>query len=211
MKTKKFSLIELLVVIAIIGILASLILPALGKARAKSRQAVCKSQHNQMGMATYMYTEDNDNYMPSASSLNTTSRLGWKDHLVEYLAGEVHRDYTGAAPFRCPDTKVETGFINQEAGTTYNIKFGDFRFNSKPAVKITDIENSVETAVIADSIDDTSWVDVSYNLPSENAIGDRHDGSLNLLWSDGHVQSFSTTAISAGKNGAQDYYYLVEK
>ncbi|WDE97984.1 prepilin-type N-terminal cleavage/methylation domain-containing protein [Lentisphaera profundi] len=211
MNKKSFSLIELLVVIAIIGILASLILPALGKARAKSRQAVCNSQHKQMGMASYMYNDDNENYMPSASSNDTSSRLGWKDHLVVYLAGEVHRNYTGAAPFRCPDSEVKTGFSNQEAGTTYNIKFGDFRFNAKPAVKITDIESAVETVVIADSIDDTSWVDVSYNLPSENAIGNRHNGSLNLLWVDGHVQSATQTVISAGKNGEQDYYYLVTK
>lgn len=80
MKTKKFSLIELFVVIAIIGILASLLLPALGKARKTSQQAVCKSQFKQMGSAVLMYADDNDQYMPTASApqLNLNTFIGCK-------------------------------------------------------------------------------------------------------------------------------------
>lgn len=55
----RFTLIELLVVVAIIGILASMLMPALGKARTKAKEAVCSSQLKQVGYAMYLYAEDN--------------------------------------------------------------------------------------------------------------------------------------------------------
>lgn len=210
MKTKKFSLIELLVVIAIIGILASMILPALSKARKTSQQAVCNSQQKQLGTAIYMYVDDNE-YMPSASHATKNSRLGWKVHIGPYINSSGDGAEGGSAPFRCPNSELGTGYTNQEAGTAYNINFGDDRYTSKPAVKLSEIQSPVETGVIADSVDGSDWVLASKLLPSESAVGYRHKDGLNILWADGHVAWSSTVSIQAGKNGVADWYYEVEK
>ena len=59
-KKNHFTLIELMVVVAIIGVLVSLLLPVLGKARHRARIAVCLSNQRQVGTAIFLYVDDND-------------------------------------------------------------------------------------------------------------------------------------------------------
>lgn len=59
-----FTLVELLVVMAIVGILVSLLLPALASAKAKGRSAVCLSNLRQLGIAIHSYASDSDGNIP---------------------------------------------------------------------------------------------------------------------------------------------------
>jgi prepilin-type N-terminal cleavage/methylation domain-containing protein len=75
-KFRAFTLVELLVVIAIIGILASLLLPALARARSKSQRIACVSNLRQIGYAFNLLLMDNHDRFPDRRDLKST--LGYK-------------------------------------------------------------------------------------------------------------------------------------
>jgi prepilin-type N-terminal cleavage/methylation domain-containing protein/prepilin-type processing-associated H-X9-DG protein len=115
---RAFTLIELLVVIAIIGILASLLLVVLGKAKGRAQGSSCLSNGKQMMVALFLYTSDNHEFFPpNPDDGNTVPGYNWcpgeagigqpqefdpdvladqsRSLLIPYLAGNV-------SLFRCP-------------------------------------------------------------------------------------------------------------
>ena len=84
-KRRYFTLVELLVVIAIIAILASMLLPALSKAREKARTISCLNKEKEMSLTAFLYLGDNEDYLPAARiNGSADDPMNWYIRLYEY-------------------------------------------------------------------------------------------------------------------------------
>lgn len=77
MKVQKFTLIELLVVIAIIAILASMLLPALNRARESARTSTCVNNYKQLGSTLMLYANDYKGMTPPGVSGTGSTQYTW--------------------------------------------------------------------------------------------------------------------------------------
>ena len=89
MRRRAFTLIELLVVIAIIGVLSSLLLPALGRAKARSREVSCVSRLRQWSLAMTMYAGETEDRLPRESFITGGTTLNLWAQVRHPLAGDV--------------------------------------------------------------------------------------------------------------------------
>lgn len=193
-----FTLIELLVVIAIIAILASMLMPALSRARGAGKKIACANNLKQLGAALQLYVSDSDSYWPMSKDVDYSAY--WPQKL---------KPYTGTySSFVCP-TNVSalqangfTAFENYTISYIENgLLIGALQVVGVPNYKKDSlVKNHSGTIALADinhngKIYDSLFgigkpVQQDYQLDPEDTrcrVDYIHPKSCNAVFADGHV------------------------
>jgi prepilin-type processing-associated H-X9-DG protein/prepilin-type N-terminal cleavage/methylation domain-containing protein len=228
MNKKVFTLIELLVVIAIIAILASMLLPALNKARETAQKISCASNLKQIGLATHAYAGDNSGSFPRFWD-DGTSMEGklWDKQLAKYLE---YKYVAGPAVYNCPSAKtIATTYAPYVGNRNYWRAYfcNEYIYNNlSNMAAINKLKNTSEVGWFAEVGAPNEPYKVyfnpfnRYNIFTYNTatyrgsyMGWRHGGekSMNVLFVDGHVSNKKQNAPypNGGPGDVVAYYSSV--
>ena len=190
--TSGFTLIELLVVISIIALLIGILLPALGAARERGRQATCAANVSQIGKGLETHANDFRELYPLAGAVIAwdAPTPGWMQQLNYYV--------TDTRAYACPSFPESDRPYNYFMGaraafvatggqaalsrryvryTSAHVVSGDYNYNN----------------FLPEDADPDDYTQncVEFTLPSGNHWTPHHKGSLNVLFADGHAMAMS--------------------
>lgn len=217
-KRQAFTLIELLVVIAIIAILASLLLPTLGRARTTAKGLQCLNNLKQLGAATSLYQGDNqDFFMPHSQYRGST--IYWTNFFFDakYATGKTmlcpivrnvyEAEYTSNKVLFWSTSRVTpdygyNSFFLADAPTN--------EFVAQFIVRINQVRRPSATLVLADDFETSQqyytyghfYLRPVFNTVSAGQFDARHQKAVNTTWADGHVSSERCQVSGSGPYGS---------
>ncbi|MAX24372.1 MAG: hypothetical protein CMJ19_07695 [Phycisphaeraceae bacterium] len=186
-----FTLIELLVVISIISLLISILLPALGAARATARRVQCLNKVRQTNLGYAMYAGDFQDMYPYDRGVSGVEP--WTTLIGDYLNQNNTHSYTFRPLYRCPEKATEItdpsdwGFWYTDYGMHRTLSSG---------VRTSDIKNPSRLYVLGDYFDVTKRFHYAGDVNQTPLRIDQtfcHQKTMNLVYADGHGGNIKRT------------------
>jgi prepilin-type N-terminal cleavage/methylation domain-containing protein len=213
--SKAFTLVELLVVIAIVGILAAMLIPTLGAAKAKSQRTVCMNDLRQINLGLRLYSDDSSDYVPKTPHTNAVASM---QNIVDYTGfKEVMKHNVGLRGPPSPQDKIfacpadtfyyDPGYVplgfHEQAFTDYS----SYGFNAGTAdpvlghtpgiagLKISSVRDPVKTILVMElpALFPYSWhqrkVSISQFNDAKNMTSfvDGHVNFIKIYWNTNQV------------------------